>query len=159
MKDLREYFEDHGYTEVQSVLNSGNVVFSADSAIGDDTADMIQNGVDSQLGVYAQVMIVSAGSLDSVVKENPFIKIADNFSRMLVAFPKNPSDLAKLGPILKVDYEPEMMSAGTHAAYFWCPEGVLACRALKAAGDVLGEDVTTRNWATVLKLHKLVVVN
>jgi len=40
-------------------------------------------------------------------------------------------------------------------AYLWCPEGLLAGRLPEAVGRVLGDAATTRNWATVTKLHAL----
>ena len=50
---------------------------------------------------------------------------------------------------------PEALAIGARVAYLWCPEGVLASRLWKAVGRVLGDAVTTRNWATVTKLHAL----
>jgi uncharacterized protein (DUF1697 family) len=57
--------------------------------------------------------------------------------------------------IAKDDWSPERVAVGSKAAYFWCPDGILESKALKAAGKVLRTDVTTRNWATVLKINAL----
>ena len=44
---------------------------------------------------------------------------------------------------------------GRHAAYLHCPAGILESRAGEALLGKLGRAATTRNWATVLKLHAL----
>ncbi len=155
MKDLRALIEDLGYSDAQTVLNSGNVVFSATDTTTDDAATNIQNGIESHLGVSARVMVITNAELAAVADENPFVEIADNMSRLLVSFPVNTTDLSRLEPLTVRDWAPEAIAIGKQAAYVWSPDGVLASRIMKAAGDVLGEDVTTRNWATVLKLHAL----
>jgi len=53
------------------------------------------------------------------------------------------------------DWAPEVLAVGARVAYLWCPAGVLASRLPEAIGRALGDAVTTRNWATVLKLHAL----
>lgn len=47
------------------------------------------------------------------------------------------------------------MAVGTRVAYLWCPEGILASRLFGAVNRTLGDAVTTRNWATILKLQAL----
>ena len=42
-----------------------------------------------------------------------------------------------------------------HAAYLLCPQGLLESLAGEALLGKLGRGVTTRNWATVLKLRAL----
>jgi uncharacterized protein (DUF1697 family) len=37
----------------------------------------------------------------------------------------------------------------------WCADGVLASRVAAVMGKLLGDAVTTRNWATIRKLHAL----
>jgi uncharacterized protein (DUF1697 family) len=40
--------------------------------------------------------------------------------------------------------------------YIWCPNGLLESKATEAVGKLLGDGVTMRNWATVMKLAGLV---
>jgi uncharacterized protein (DUF1697 family) len=44
---------------------------------------------------------------------------------------------------------------GSHAAYLLCPGGLLESKAATALLGKAGRTVTTRNWATVLKLRDL----
>ena len=45
---------------------------------------------------------------------------------------------------------------GEHAAYLWCPDGILSSKAGEALLGKAGRQATTRNWATVLKIEALV---
>jgi uncharacterized protein (DUF1697 family) len=47
------------------------------------------------------------------------------------------------------------MALGERAAYVWCPEGILDSPVVAALGKKLGDATTTRNWATLSKLHAL----
>ena len=51
----------------------------------------------------------------------------------------------------------DAIPAVTRVAYLWCPGGIIASRLGEAVNRLLGDAVTARNWATVLKLHALTV--
>ena len=157
MADLRKLVEKLGYTEVRTLLNSGNVVFKSSSADTAKAAKRIEQALVDGTGVSARVLVISAAELAAAVKENPFLKIADNPSRLLVAFLANPADLAGLKPLLKQDWGKERLAIGSRVAYFWLPEGVIDSKIFAALSRRPSNDVTTRNWATVLKLHALAV--
>jgi uncharacterized protein (DUF1697 family) len=42
-----------------------------------------------------------------------------------------------------------------HAAYIWCANGILESKVAVALLKGLGESGTTRNWATMEKIHAL----
>ena len=79
-------------------------------------------------------------------------------SRLLVAFLGGSEDRKQLEPLLEQDWNSEVLALGVSVAYLWCPDGVLASRLVKAVARILGDNTTTRNWATVMKLHGLVNV-
>jgi uncharacterized protein (DUF1697 family) len=154
MADLKRVVEDVGFHDVKTLLNSGNVVFSGEEARPADVAASIERAVLEATGVSSKTIALDATEFAQVVAENP---LADppNSSRLLVAFLFNPEERRDLLSIAKDDWSPERVAVGSKAAYFWCPDGILESKALKAAGKVLRTDVTTRNWATVLKINAL----
>ena len=155
MADLRALVEGIGYSNVRTLLNSGNIVFTApdDSAL--NSASRIEEGISTKLGVSAKVIVITAAELATVVDDNPLGKVSSDPSRLLVAFLANPKDKTLLEPLLEQDWSPESLALGAGVAYLWCPDGVLASRVAKAVGRVLGDRMTTRNWATVMKIHGL----
>jgi uncharacterized protein (DUF1697 family) len=154
MEDLRGIISGLGYREVQTLLNSGNAVFK-DPGTGKDAAAVIEKAMQKKLGVTCRVMVVSAADLAVIVRENPLLEIADNPSRLQVAVPRGRGDLAGLRPLVEVLWGDERLAVGTAAAYLWCPRGVIESKVVKAVGQALGDSVTMRNWATVLKLSRM----
>src|SRR5262249_11357057 len=138
-----------------TLLNSGNVVFTTPRAAPGDAAARIEKAMATALGVSARVTVLTAAELAAAVADNPLLDVADDPSRLLGAGSRRPAARPKLEPLLKQDWTPEALALGTRVAYLWCPEGILASRLAEAVGRVLGDAVTTRNWATVRKLHAL----
>ncbi len=155
MADLRIVIEDIGCHDVRTVLNSGNVVFVAPDITGQAAALRIEEELSRQLSISARVIVLTAAELLGIVNDNPLVAIANNYSRLLVAVLENPEDRIRLKPLEEQVWTPEVLSIGEKAAYLWCPEGVLVSRLAKAVGRILGEAITTRNWATILKLYEL----
>lgn len=155
MADLRALVEDLGYSHVQTLLNSGNIAFTAPGDSVDNSADRIEAALASRLGVSAKVFVLTAAELAIVVDDNPLVEVASNPSRLLVAFLEKSEDRTQLEPLLEQDWNPEVLALGVSVAYLWAPDGVLVSRLVKAIGRVLGDNTTTRNWATVMKLHVL----
>ena len=155
MADLRALVEELGYRDVRTLLNSGNVVFTAPAAARGDAAARIEKALVAKLGVPSRVTVLTAAELAAAVAANPLLDVASNPSRLLVAFLADPADRKKLQPLTRQDWTPEALALGPRVAYLWCPPGVLASKLSEAVGRALGDAVTTRNWTTVTKLHAL----
>jgi len=155
MADLRRLVADLGFQDASTLLNSGNVVFTSPKGTPRESAMRIEKALKSKLGVTCRVIALSAGELADVIARNPLLSIADNPSRLIVAVLANPSDRSKLAPLEKRDWGRDALAVGPHAAYLWCVEGVIASTLNAAVNKALGEEVTSRNWATILKLQEM----
>src|SRR5262245_27198653 len=155
MADLRALVEKLGYGDVRTLLNSGNVVFSADATGARSATAKIEQGLEKKLGVSSRVIVVSADQLSDAVTGNPLAKVATNPSRMMVAFLARPEDRALLTPLTRKDWKPERFALGARVAYIWCPDGILESPLSVAVNRALGDAVTVRNWATTTKLLAL----
>jgi uncharacterized protein (DUF1697 family) len=155
MADLRALIENLGYGHVRTLLNSGNVVFSASAATVVNAAARIEESLATNLGVTARVTMLTAAELAGIVAENPMLAMANDSSRLLVAVLSDPTDRARLEPLLEQDWAPDALAIGRRVAYVWCAGGILESRLAQAVGRALGSAVTSRNWATILKLHAL----
>ena len=155
MADLRVLLVKLGYGEPRTLLNSGNVVLEAGRESSRKVAARIEEGMAARLGVAARVTVLTAADFATVVEENPLGGVADNPSRLLVAFLSEPKDRVRLQPLARQAWKPEALGLGSRAAYLWCPPGMLESPLAEAVGRVLGEATTTRNWATVTKIRAL----
>ncbi len=154
MGDLRAMVEGLGYTDVHTLLNSGNVVYTVPPRVKGDPAARIQEGIAGKLGVSARVLVVTAEDMSTVIADNPIGDVGDP-SRFLVSFLSDPADLAKLKPLAEQDWAPDALALGKRVVYLWCAKGILESDAAKAVGKALGDAATARNWATVLKLDAM----
>ena len=155
MADLRLLVADLGNTDVRTLLNSGNVVFTAADDPPAQSAARIERALVDRLGVLSRVTVIGASALARIVEQNPLLPIAPDASKLLVAFLSPPGDVTVLDTIAEQDWAPEAIALGDGVAYLWCPDGVSNSRLGLAVSGVLGDAVTMRNWATVCKLLAL----
>ena len=155
MADLRKILGALGFTDVTTLLNSGNAVFDGPREAPAAIAARIRAAVAKKLGVDAFVVVKTAEDVAAVIAGNELGKIATNPSRLLVALVHDPKALARLEPLAKTDWKGEVVQVGRHAAYLWCADGILESKAGAALLKNLGETGTTRNWATLEKIDAL----
>lgn len=155
MEGLRGLMAGLGYGRVATLLNSGNVVFTAQGGDAAGHAGRIRAAVAAELGVDAQVLVLEGAVFAAILAGNPLAVAGRDPSRLLVAFTQEPQALADLGPLLEADWTPDALALGAHAAYLWCADGILASQLQEAVNKRLRDRVTTRNWATAAKLGQL----
>jgi uncharacterized protein (DUF1697 family) len=154
MADLRRLVAGLGYTGVGTLLNSGNVVFTT-RATAASAAARLERALTGDLGITARVVVLTAREVAAIVRKNPLAEVTTNPSRLLVAVLAEPADRRRLVPLVRQDWAPDAMALGPRVAYLWCPAGILQSRLLEAVSRTLGEAVTSRNWGTMTKLHRL----
>lgn len=155
MARLRALLAGLGYSEVTTLLNSGNAVFRCSSRSPDDCARAIETALVEELAITVPVIVKSTRALAQVVADNPYASVAPDHSRLLVAYTQDGADLAPLRAIEPLLAPSEGLAIGRHAAYLHCADGILQSKAGEALLGRLGRSATTRNWATTLKLHGL----
>ena len=80
MPELRELIEGLGYTDVQTLVQSGNVVFTA-RAKPATLEKKLEQEIEKQLGVDPKVVVRTRDELAAAIEANPF------------KVPKDPKDL------------------------------------------------------------------
>lgn len=155
MADLRKLLEKLGYTSVKTLLNSGNAVFTGGPGAASGHAAKIRAAVSKQLGIDAVVIVKSAEDVAGIMAGNKLGKLATDPARLLVAVTEEARVLAGLGAVAARAWGTEKVHLGKHAAYVWCAGGILESQALSAVMKGLEGGGTTRNWATLGKIHDL----
>lgn len=156
MADLREVIQSLGYANARTLLNSGNAVFDAPRALRKDAAEALRLALLEKTGVSSRFTLRAADELGAIVKANPLLDVATDHTRLFAAFVIDPADMARVKPLAKQGWKPEAVAIGPGVVYIWCPNGLLESKATVAVGKALGEGVTIRNWATVMKLVRLI---
>jgi uncharacterized protein (DUF1697 family) len=155
MGELRALLAKLGYTDVQTLLNSGNAVFTGRAESAATHAGRIRKAVLKELCVDALVIVKSAKDIASTIAGNELDGIADDHSRLLVVLTNEGKSLAAVKALAKTEWGDEKIHVGRHAAYLWCANGILESKAAAALLKGLDGAGTTRNWATLNKIHAL----
>lgn len=156
MAEFRAALEGLGHTEVRTLLNSGNAVFTSSSHGASTLAEGVGRAIEERCGVIAPVIVKSAAELEAVVRCNPFPPREAEHSRFVVAFASDPSKLEELQGLSALLKPGERFAVTSQAGYLHCAGGLLESNAGKAILGRKESGITTRNWATVLKLLALV---
>jgi uncharacterized protein (DUF1697 family) len=156
MADLRDLVGSLGFSDVRTLLNSGNVLFTGRRVRPERLAGTIEDALVERLGVASRVTVLDGAGLAEVVDGNPLREGISAPSRFLVAFLRDPASArTKLEPLDRREWGGDAFALGTRAAYLWCPGGILQSPLLDVVSRSLGDGVTTRNWATVTRLQAM----
>jgi uncharacterized protein (DUF1697 family) len=153
MAELRELLEGLGYTQVTTLLNSGNVVFEAGRTSSAKAAAAIEVAIEGHFKFPVPVIVITAQELHTAIADNPFPEACANPSQFLLAFVADAAALNKATPLLAQTWEPDALALADKTAYIWCAGGILESKLVQAFTRATGATITTRNWATVLKLQ------
>ena len=152
MADLRALIADLGFSEVKTLLNSGNALFSGQDMAPTELAVTLREAVLAKTAVDARVTVLTASQVATIVAENPFANQVEDASRLLISVLASPADRDALIELEGQDWGSESFALGTLASYTHSPDGVLASQTLKLIEKRLGDGVTTRNMRTFDKL-------
>lgn len=142
MAGLRAFFEELGFEDVKTLLQSGNVVFS-----GKTTEAFLETEAKKRLGLATEFFVRTAKEWISIVERNPFVREAKNDPARLVllTLKRAAHDFEWPGP--------EIVRVDGRNAYVYYPDGQGRSKLTNAVlAKRLGTACTARNWNTVLKL-------
>jgi uncharacterized protein (DUF1697 family) len=146
MGDLRRAFESAGLLGVRTLLQSGNVVFDADTA---PDPRSLEDAVHAATGVRAPVVVFDADRFRQIAAANPLLDVVDDPARAIIDFLDAPVDAAAVDRPSDDELAPERLVFGEHAIYQWCPDGVSASKLHPRFFARLGVTSTGRNLRTV----------
>lgn len=148
---LREVLESAGCKDVETYIQSGNVVFTHASR----SEAKLQNDLEAAIAKAAKfdvpVVLRSAVELGQVVRDNPFPRSGGNELHVLFCATKPTAPaFAKLEA---AKFEPEAWALANREVYLKLPNGIGRS---KLAGTITrvspAKEATARNWNTVEKL-------
>ena len=139
---LRELFSEAGATDVVTLLNSGNVVFS-----GTVDARALLARIRDATGVPTHLLVIPADQFRRIAAAFPF---DGDESRLVIAF------MPTVPPVdLPSDLSPELISLGAEAVYQSLPGGISKTKLKPAFWKQFPPETTARNVRTVKKLLDL----
>ena len=157
MADLRAVFEELGYGDVETLLRSGNVVFTSAAPLKTSAATFLEDALLMRTGVQSSILLLEADTFREIARDNPLTDVGDDDSRLMVTFFDRSLDAAEIdaGDVSRPGESmlaPEQLAIGDRAIYQWCPDGILQSKVPKKFWKQFPLHMTARNWRTVTKL-------
>ncbi|HXV64812.1 MAG TPA: DUF1697 domain-containing protein, partial [Vicinamibacteria bacterium] len=157
MAELRSLFDELGFDDVQSLLQSGNVVFRADRTETPALEQLLETAAKERLGIETVFFVRTAAEWKTVVARNPFPQEAkEDPSHLLVMCLHQRPKAAAVKSLEAAIRGSEVLRVSGREAYIVYPDGVGRSRLTNTLIErKLGTSGTARNWSTVVKLAAL----
>ncbi|HEX8679677.1 MAG TPA: DUF1697 domain-containing protein [Chthoniobacterales bacterium] len=150
MSDLKSCLESAGFTNVRTILSSGNAAFDSSSRSPAAIEPQIEAAMTKQLGRTFYTIVRSRDALQEMIDADPFARFEfPAAAKRVVTFARK---LPPLTQSLPVERDGAIILAAgdreAFSAYVAGPRGPVFMELIKAT---FGSDVTTRTWETVRK--------
>ena len=159
MAALRETLEKMGLQQVKTLLNTGNISFEAEKQDEKELAAKIATQLETTFGFVVPVIIRTADEIRELVAANPFEEI--NVTKATRLYASFLSDMPKSN--LSIPYTSPDESFTIISIMHQTVLSVLdldksgTVDAMKILEKEFGNNITTRNWNTVVKIEKMKV--
>lgn len=157
MSELKKAFEENGFTDVSTYINSGNVIFTSDLKDIIELQTKCSELIKESFGLKIAVSVISAESLKKALENAPAWWDCDSLSKhnaIFVISPTTAKDLIEEVGQLKPEYE----KADFHGqVIFWsAPVSTFShTRWATVISTSAAKHVTIRNANTAKKLAQL----
>lgn len=155
MADLRDAVAKLGFEEVQTYLQSGNMVFRASEVSNDVLAKRISGAIRDHKAMDVTVMVRDAAEWAAIVSGNPYPQ-AGEFPKSVHTFILDRMPEASRLDMLKAKeagHDEWQILDGT--LYLHTPDGFGKSALGGIVERILKVPMTARNWNTVLALQEL----
>ncbi|HLO79369.1 MAG TPA: DUF1697 domain-containing protein [Chitinophagaceae bacterium] len=157
MEALRKLYASLGLVDVQSYIQSGNLIFRAKESDNRKLEAKIVKAIKNEFGFDVPVMIIGLDELKKIAMGNPF---ADDKQRdtkfMHVSFLSGDPGKPAIANIDPSQYHPDEFSWKGRSVYLYCPGGYGNTKLNNSFFEKkLKLTATTRNWKTVNELIRM----
>ncbi len=156
MKDLVAMFLAAGCVDVETYIQSGNVVCRASAALAKRVPATIEAAILKGFGYRIPVVMRTADEWGDVVRSNPFVKAGADVGTLHVAFLAGAPGADRVATLDPLRSRPDEFQVRGRDIFLRLPNGVARTKLTNAYFDAkLATVSTVRNWRTVLMLAGL----
>jgi|SRR5882672_316676 len=157
MEKLRAAFVALGFEDVQTYIQSGNVVFKATKTTPAALSKKIEEKILKDFGFSVPVISRTQEELGKAIQSNPFLKKPGiDLEKLHVTFLAEPPAAPGLKKLAEYTIAPDgSCCVGSHV-YLHLPNGFSKSSLFKVPWEkALAVVTTTRNWKTVNTLYQM----
>jgi len=157
MDFLRKSYENLGFGNVRTYVQSGNIIFTEKNIKPDELAQVILQQIKKDFGFDIPVIVLSIDKLKQIIDSNPFLKDNNKDETFLhVTFLSSKPQKVDLNIIKEKKLKGEEIIITDNAVYLYCPNGYGKTKLTNNFLETkLKVGATTRNWKTTNELLKI----
>ena len=153
MADLRSLFADAGCRDVQTYIQSGNVLFRAEPAAVASLPDLLAARIAARFGYRVPVLLRTVQELGDVVGNNPFIAAGAAEDALHVLFLAGEPGVRAVAALDPDCSPPDAFAVHGREVYLHLPNGAGRTKLTTGYFDTKLATISTgRNWRTVTTL-------
>jgi len=160
MADLKKLCENLGLQNVQTYIQSGNVVFELPKTENvSELETRLQKAFTQAFGFDIPVLVRTAEEWAESIAQNPFLKEENvDIDRLHLTCLKELPATVLLEKIRTIQYPPDRYEIIGRDVFIFCAAGYGTSKLVNSFFESkLKTPATTRNWKTVMKLHEMIV--
>ena len=155
MPALRELLGEHGFEDVRTYVQSGNIVLSSEHSPTQLAAEC-KRAIAEGFGLDIDVLVRTRDELAAVVTRNPLGEVTANPKRYQVTFLSDELNGDEVKKLAALAAEAERVEVIGREVYAWHPDGVARSKLwARLGGKGIGVSATSRNWSTVTTLLEM----
>lgn len=153
MTALKDAFEAAGFTDVKTILGSGNVVFSARAASEASLEQRAEAAMSVRLGRAFPTIVREGEALQAIVAADPYadFPLVTGAKRVVTFLRAKPKARLTLPIELDGAHILRLRGREVFSAYFVSPKGPVFMTLIE---KTLGKEATTRTWETVERIAR-----
>ena len=157
MDALRKLYENLGFHNVTTYVQSGNVIFGSNDIDTHKLEQKISQQIEKEFGFEVPIIVLTVDKLKYVIENNPFLKDLDKDHAFLhVTFLSSKPECYDPNVIEYKKQEGEDVFFTDDAVYLYCPNGYGNTKLTNTfLESKLKVGATTRNWKTTNMLLKM----
>ena len=157
MADLKGLYENLGFQDVQTYIQSGNVIFKSPKTEKSILKNKIETKISKQYGFSVPVQVLELQKLNKVFANNPFVnKRNEDISKLHVTFLEEVPEAEIRSEIMNIQSTSDEFIISGKVIYVFCPNGYGRTKLNNTFFEKkLKTSATTRNWKTISKLVEL----
>jgi uncharacterized protein (DUF1697 family) len=158
MEDLRALCDDLGFRNVETYVQSGNIIFQSQVENPATISRRIGAKIIEFFGFEVSVMVRTSNEMRNVISNNPFLKENGiDSSKLHVTFLSEIVQKTSLEKLAELSTSPDRFHPAPREIYVYCPSGYGRTKLSNVGIEkALSVAATTRNWKTTTKLLEMV---
>lgn len=162
MDVLQKIYVDLGFENVQTYIQSGNVVFCSENSSTQDLATKITEKILEKFAFDVPIIVIQLEEFKKIINNNPFSEdvLEDNLQEKKkdkihfhITFLSEAPEKALFDNVKEKTYQKDELILLDRSIYLYCPDGYSNSKLTNGFFETkLKVVATTRNWKTSLEL-------